>query len=186
SVSPCYGSIRIKTGFWRNVCQPGPSCPRHPPGVSVVRVSMVRRTERCGVSGPRPCRRPEVLQAARGPAGGLKTCRRPENLQAARGPAGGPRSCGLKTCRRPEALQAARGPAGGPRPCRRPEVLQAARAPAGGLKTCRRPEVLPGCCCCCWGCCPGRPAGLPAFRHQMEPFQNQTAETRTAHRSEIR
>lgn len=32
------------------MCKPGPSCPRHPPGVSMVRVSMVRRTERRGVS----------------------------------------------------------------------------------------------------------------------------------------
>lgn len=37
-------------GFWGNVCKPGPSYPRHPPGVSMVRVSMVRREDRQGVS----------------------------------------------------------------------------------------------------------------------------------------
>lgn len=42
--------MRTETGFLGNVCQPGPSCPRHPPGVSVVRASVVRRTERRGVS----------------------------------------------------------------------------------------------------------------------------------------
>lgn len=36
--------------FMGDVCKPGPSYPRHPPGVSMVRVSMVRRTERLGVS----------------------------------------------------------------------------------------------------------------------------------------